>query len=69
MNMQYINKEFCKGCEICVEFCPTSVLEISTELTEKGIFPVLAKYPEKCTCCHLCELYCPDFAISVDCKR
>lgn len=54
-----INKKFCKGCGICVAFCPKQVLE----LDELG--KVYAKAPENCIQCGQCELRCPDYAIQV----
>lgn len=55
----YITKELCKGCNICVHFCPKGVLELKE-------FKVDVKDAGKCTACMMCELRCPDFAISVD---
>lgn len=52
--------EFCKGCRICVEYCPKNVLE----LDDKNKIVVAA--PEKCSGCMQCELRCPDFAITVE---
>ena len=38
----HIEKTWCKGCNYCVEFCPTDVLEMSTEFNSKGYhFPDL----------------------------
>lgn len=54
-----INKEWCKGCGICVHFCPTQVLELN------GRDKAVAPRPEDCICCKLCELRCPDLAIEV----
>jgi 2-oxoglutarate ferredoxin oxidoreductase subunit delta len=51
----------CKGCAICVDFCPMEVLEMSN--ATKPI-PVL-KDAQKCTRCAVCEIMCPDFAIYV----
>lgn len=62
----YVNEEFCKGCGFCVHFCPTKVLAMSNELGPKGYFVAVVKDPDKCTACRLCELTCPDFAISVE---
>ena len=50
---------WCKGCNLCVEFCPTGVLEIGTDGR------VIVARPEKCTACRWCEIHCPDFAIFV----
>ncbi len=49
----------CKGCGICVEFCPTAVLELVD-----GKAKVM--HLEKCTACNMCDLRCPDFAITVE---
>jgi len=54
-----INQEWCKGCGICVHFCPKSVLELDS--LEKAV----AVRPEECICCKLCEIRCPDLAIEV----
>lgn len=54
-----INRDWCKGCGICVTFCPKKVLELDRE--EKAC----AVRPEDCICCSLCELRCPDLAIEV----
>jgi 2-oxoglutarate ferredoxin oxidoreductase subunit delta len=48
----------CKGCAICVEFCPTRVLVMKDS---KAVVAAL----DKCTACNLCDLRCPDFAITV----
>lgn len=53
-----IIEKYCKGCHICVEFCPTKVLEM------KGFYATV-KNLEACIKCMQCELRCPDFAIKV----
>lgn len=55
-----VNRDWCKGCSICVAFCPTRVLGLDD--AEKAV----ALRPEACTGCRLCELRCPDFAIAVE---
>jgi len=61
----HIDSNLCKGCGICVEFCPKNVFRLREDLSESGIHLAVAAEEEKCTVCHLCELYCPDFAIAV----
>ncbi|XUW99132.1 4Fe-4S binding protein [Wukongibacter sp. M2B1] len=53
-----INPELCKGCGICVAFCPKQVLAMENE-------KVKAVDIEKCIKCGLCELRCPDYAIYI----
>lgn len=59
----FINRERCKGCGFCVEFCPTHALAMDKELNSKGYHPPVLVDLEACTGCDLCGLYCPDFAI------
>ena len=53
-----INEAWCKGCEICVNFCPRKVLAM-----QRGKAKVVDV--DACTGCQLCEIYCPDFAVQV----
>ncbi|MFT5701926.1 MAG: 2-oxoglutarate ferredoxin oxidoreductase subunit delta, partial [Desulforhopalus sp.] len=45
-----LNRDWCKGCGICVSFCPKKVLELDSK--DKAV----AVRPEDCICCTLCEL-------------
>ncbi len=52
-------KAWCKGCGICVAFCPKEVLAQD----EAG--QAYPKNLKACIACMQCELRCPDFAITV----
>lgn len=52
-----INKSWCKGCGICVAFCPKQVLGFDKE----GKVEMMDK--DGCIKCGQCELRCPDLAI------
>jgi 2-oxoglutarate ferredoxin oxidoreductase subunit delta len=54
-----INRDWCKGCTICVRLCPTGVLGMDGE--EKAVVLDIAR----CTWCRSCELHCPDLAIEI----
>ena len=54
-----INRDWCKGCGICVVFCPKKALEKDDH--EKARWA----RPEECNLCGVCELRCPDMAIEV----
>lgn len=59
----YIEKDLCKGCQLCVSACPPSVLEMSKETNAQGYrFP---KLMPGCTACKACQMVCPDFVIDV----
>ncbi len=60
LKAHHINREWCKGCGICVHFCPTNVLELDEE--DKSVAVRL----DDCICCLQCELRCPDLAIEVE---
>lgn len=56
MKKLVIDTSWCKGCGICVAFCPKKALELSGE-------KVKLKEEGGCILCGQCELRCPDYAI------
>jgi 2-oxoglutarate ferredoxin oxidoreductase subunit delta len=53
-----INQAWCKGCGICIAFCPKNALELVDGKAQ-------LKHDNECIMCSLCELRCPDYAIYV----
>lgn len=54
----HVFPEWCKGCGICVAFCPVGVLEMKDQ-------KAVVAHPDKCVKCYLCARRCPDFAIGI----
>ncbi|WRO22770.1 ferredoxin family protein [Metallumcola ferriviriculae] len=54
-----INEKFCKRCGICIEFCPQKVFEPA-----KDGLPLVVN--NNCTNCTLCDLRCPEMAITLE---
>ncbi|MCX7677814.1 MAG: ferredoxin family protein [Spirochaetes bacterium] len=62
-----IERDRCKGCQFCVEFCPRNLIKISSSYNKQGYFPAEfdMKNEDQCTGCKTCALMCPDIAIEV----
>jgi len=60
-----IDTELCKGCGVCIAFCPKHVLEASDRMNKRGSYPPVAARPDDCIRCLNCELLCPDLAIVI----
>ncbi|MCR4431142.1 MAG: 4Fe-4S binding protein [Tepidanaerobacteraceae bacterium] len=60
-----INEELCKGCGLCINFCPSKVLNYADYTNNKGYHPAKLINPEKCTGCTSCYLVCPDCCFEI----
>jgi 2-oxoglutarate ferredoxin oxidoreductase subunit delta len=60
-----VNENRCKGCKLCVNFCPKQVLRISERLNSKGYYVSELFDRDNCIGCGICARMCPDVAISV----
>jgi len=60
-----IDRRHCKGCGLCVAFCPKGVLRISSGISKRGVNPAEVADPESCVGCLNCVVVCPDTAIEI----
>ncbi len=61
-----IDENWCKGCNLCILYCPTKALKLAERLNKRGIHPPEMTDENICNGCRLCELVCPDFAVTVE---
>ncbi len=61
-----IDRERCKGCDLCVVACPCSVLSLRTDdVNDRGYHYAADTAPEACIGCAACATVCPDGCITV----
>lgn len=61
-----IDERVCKGCGLCVFYCPKDVLKLADKMNQKGYNVAEVIHLENCIGCRLCDISCPDFAIYVE---
>jgi 2-oxoglutarate ferredoxin oxidoreductase subunit delta len=64
-----IDRDRCKGCGFCVEYCPRDVIEMGRELSSKGYQLAVVKSESACLACGFCEFICPEFAVQLTTKN
>jgi 2-oxoglutarate ferredoxin oxidoreductase subunit delta len=60
-----IDKNYCKGCELCMKACPQEIIKMSAEINVKGYFYAQVVDQPRCIGCRLCAITCPDIAIEI----
>ncbi len=55
-----VRRDWCKGCDICVEACPEQILK----LDEMG--KVYVTDIDQCIFCGICAERCPDFCFAIE---
>ncbi|MFC1666899.1 tungsten formylmethanofuran dehydrogenase [Candidatus Omnitrophota bacterium] len=61
-----IDRERCKGCELCILYCQKKCIELDSSINKKGVHPVsFSDKGKKCTGCFFCALTCPEVCITV----
>ena len=61
-----VDTELCKGCGLCVMYCPRKCLNLSTKFNSAGHHPVELVNEEACSSCGNCYIMCPDYAITIE---
>ncbi len=59
-----IDIERCKGCEVCIDACPETVIAMNKNVNSKGYHYAMV-VNENCTGCTNCAVICPDGVITV----
>ncbi|MGA9408136.1 MAG: 4Fe-4S dicluster-binding protein [Bacteroidota bacterium] len=59
-----INRDVCKGCELCIAACPQESLGLSDQINRNG-YRYAQLVQDNCTGCIICALVCPDSAVTV----
>lgn len=62
----HIDEKVCKGCGLCISYCPKGVLKLADKMNQKGYNVAQVVNPSDCIGCRLCDNGCPDFAIYVE---
>jgi len=76
-----IKKDKCKGCLLCISFCPKGLIIVDNDLNRKGVRPAkfsrrankiadgippgAGKDNSECLGCTMCAIICPDCCIEV----
>ncbi len=60
-----IDQALCKGCLLCISFCPKNAISESASLNASGYSPVSFQQNGECTGCAVCALVCPEVVIEV----
>ena len=60
-----IDREACKGCGLCVEFCPRHSLVLDPGLNASGVHFAVHQDDGECTGCANCALVCPECGIRI----
>ena len=60
-----IDQKVCKGCQLCIFFCPKASIAQSDKVNDSGYLAAVFNKNSTCTGCAICALVCPEVAIEV----
>jgi NAD-dependent dihydropyrimidine dehydrogenase PreA subunit len=61
--IESIDFSLCNGCGLCIDSCMSDVIRMDDETDRPTI-----KYPDDCAACLVCQIDCPQNAISASSK-
>jgi 2-oxoglutarate ferredoxin oxidoreductase subunit delta len=65
----YVDTERCKGCGLCITFCPQGALSYDQHVNTQGYNPAQFSTEKGCNGCKRCQIMCPDLAITIVRKK
>lgn len=65
MELWHVKIDRCKGCELCLQFCPKNALGMSSWRNVAGYHAAILSDPDACNGCALCAEMCPETAITI----
>lgn len=60
-----INQDICKGCGICIFYCPKNMIVQSDTFNPLGYLPASFIDDKECNGCGVCAIVCPEVVIEV----
>jgi 2-oxoglutarate ferredoxin oxidoreductase subunit delta len=60
-----IDDQYCKGCYLCISVCPKKIFTRGDKRSRAGYAMPRVTDLEGCIACRLCEMTCPDLALTV----
>jgi 2-oxoglutarate ferredoxin oxidoreductase subunit delta len=60
-----VKEELCKGCGLCVAFCPKQAMALAAHIDSRGFHLAHLARPEDCTGCAQCAIMCPDSCLRI----
>ncbi|MBI2442244.1 MAG: 4Fe-4S binding protein [Lentisphaerae bacterium] len=60
-----IDRELCKGCELCIGVCSIQLLTMTAKLNRKGYHVAESANTKECTGCLKCARMCPEATIEI----
>ena len=61
----HVDRERCKGCELCIAVCPRKILRLHEGMNSRGQHYASVVRRRDCIGCLQCADICPDAAIEV----